>query len=55
MKILIPEDCKVGSTFNGNGEIKRLTEIKKNEMILDIGPQTIVKIHDKIDSSKTIL
>ena len=54
-KILIPEDCKVGSTFNGNGEIKRLTEIKKNEMILDIGPQTIVKIHDKIDSSKTIL
>ena len=54
-KILIPEDCKVGSTFTGNGEIKRLTEIKKNEMILDIGPQTIVKIHDKIDSSKTIL
>ena len=54
-KILIPEDCKVGSTFTGNGEIKRLTEIKKNEMILDIGPQTILKIHDKIDSSKTIL
>ena len=24
-------------------------------MILDIGPQTILKIHDKIDSSKTIL
>ena len=34
------------------GEIKKLTEIKKNEMILDIGPQTIAKICDKIDSSK---
>ena len=30
-KILIPEDCKVGSTFTGNGEIKRLTEIKKTK------------------------
>ena len=54
-KISIPEDCKVGVTFAGSGEIKKLTEIKKNEMILDIGPQTIAKICDKIDSSKTIL
>ncbi len=54
-KILIPEDCKVGETFAGNGEIKKLTDIKENEMILDIGPKTIAKIYDKIDNSKTIL
>ena len=29
-EILIPEDCKVGTDFDGSGENKNLNEIKNN-------------------------
>ena len=53
--ILIPIDCKVATDFNKNGIKKKLDDIKKNEMILDIGPSTIKNIVNKIDSSNTVL
>ena len=53
--ILIPIDCKVATDFNKNGIKKKLDDIKKNEMILDIGPSTIKNIVNKIDISKTVL
>ena len=53
--ILIPIDCKVATDFNKNGIKKNLDDIKKNEMILDIGPSTIKNIVNKIDNSNTVL
>ena len=41
--------------MNGNGEIKLLKNVKKDDFILDIGPKTINKIKDIIENSKTIL
>ncbi len=54
-KILIPMDCKVATNFKGNGINKKLDDIRKNEMILDIGPNTIKNIFSKIDISNTVL
>ncbi len=54
-KILIPEDCMVGTDFEGTGKNKNLDEIKENEIILDIGPNTIKKIQKKINESNTVL
>ena len=54
-KILIPEDCMVGSSFDGYGINKDLNAIKDNDIILDIGPKTILNIKDIIDQSNTVL
>jgi phosphoglycerate kinase len=54
-EILIPEDCKVGSSFMDIGKNKDLNLVEDNEIILDIGPKTIEKIKYKINQSNTIL
>ena len=54
-KILIPEDCMVGTDFEGTGKNKNLDEIQENEIILDIGFNTIKKIQNKINESNTVL
>jgi len=54
-KILIPEDCKVGLNFEGNGENRNLNDIKNEEIILDIGKKTIKNICKIIDQSQTVL
>ena len=54
-KILIPEDCMVGSSFDSYGINKDLNDIKDNDIILDIGPKTILNIKDIIDQSNTVL
>ena len=54
-KILIPEDCMVGTDFEGTGKNKNLHEIQENEIILDIGFNTIKKIQKKINESNTVL
>ena len=54
-KILIPEDCMVGTDFEGTGKNKNLDEIQENEIILDIGFNTIKKIQKKINESNTVL
>ena len=43
-KIIIPEDCVVGTKYEGKGKNKNLNEIKENEIILDIGSNTIKNI-----------
>ena len=53
--ILIPEDCVVGTNFDGEGKNKYLGDIQKDEIILDIGDKTIKNIIKKINQSKTIL
>ena len=54
-EILIPEDCMVGTDFEGNGKNKKLNEIDDNEIILDIGLNTIKSIQAKINASNTVL
>jgi len=54
-EILIPQDCMVGTDFEGNGKNKNLNEIKDNEIILDIGIDTIKSIQKKINASNTVL
>jgi phosphoglycerate kinase len=54
-KILIPEDCVVGSSFDGSGIEKNLNTINDNDIILDIGPKTIKNIKHAIDNSNTVL
>ena len=54
-KILIPEDCMVGTDFEGSGKNKNLDEVKDNEIILDIGSNTIKNIQKKINESNTVL
>jgi len=54
-EIMIPEDCKVGTTFEGEGINKKIDKIENNEIILDIGINTIISIKKKINQSKTVL
>tara|TARA_B100001564_G_scaffold359377_1_gene380904 strand:- start:1230 stop:2420 length:1191 start_codon:yes stop_codon:yes gene_type:complete len=54
-EILIPDDCKVGINFERDGKNKKLNEIQDNEIILDIGDNTIENIKKKIGQSNTIL
>ena len=54
-EILIPEDCMVGTDFDGSGKNKNLNEILDNEIILDIGKNTIKNIQKKINESNTVL
>ena len=54
-EITYPEDVLVSKDLNGSYEKRKLNEILNDEMILDIGPKTIDKITNIINSSKTIL
>ena len=53
-QIIYPEDVLVGKSLDDKSEIKELNEIDNDDMILDIGPKTITKIKNIIESSKTI-
>ncbi len=53
-EIIIPEDCVVGTSFEGKGKNKNLTEILEDELILDIGSSTIKKIRQIVDKSNTV-
>ena len=54
-KITYPEDIVVGNDLKEDPQIKELSEVSSEEMILDIGPKTIKVISDIIDESNTIL
>ena len=54
-KITYPEDVVIGKELQGKPIVKNLAEITDDDMILDIGPKTIKKIDDLINTSKTIL
>ena len=54
-ELMIPEDCVVGTSFEGEGKNKDIGKIQDNEIILDIGPNTIKNIIKKIDQSNTVL
>ena len=53
--ILLPVDVSVGKSLNDNYKIKNLTEVEDDDLILDIGPQTIKLICSLLENSKTVL
>ena len=53
--IVVPVDFLVSKTFEGEAVSRSSNEIKKDEIILDIGPRTIKIIDKLIDGSNTVL
>ena len=53
--IVYPEDVAVGKNLTDAPKIKSLNEIENDDLILDIGPNTIEKIKLIIERSKTLL
>ena len=45
----------VGKNINDKSQVKKLSDITDDDLILDIGPKTINKIKNIIQSSKTVL
>ncbi len=54
-KIFFPLDVSTGKSVDEKSTIKKLREISNDDMILDIGPETIKMIKNIIDNSNTIL
>ncbi len=54
-QINCPIDVIVSKNLHGKGKNKEIREIENDEMILDIGPKTILSIKKIIDSSNTVL
>ncbi len=54
-KLIFPIDVCVGKNLNDKGNVKEISEVLKDDMILDIGPQTINTLNRTIEESKTIL
>ena len=54
-KIFFPKDVKVGKKLNDKSVNKELKDIKDDDIILDVGPKTLIEIKQTIDSSSTIL
>ena len=52
--IIIPIDCNTSSNFNGDPIYKSLKDISSEDMILDIGKNTIDLINKTIDNSNTV-
>tara|TARA_Y200000002_G_C22670133_1_gene659661 strand:+ start:1255 stop:2445 length:1191 start_codon:yes stop_codon:yes gene_type:complete len=54
-KIVIPLDFAVSKSTDGEANFKDFQDVQENDIILDIGQQTIKKISKVIDNSKTVL
>ena len=53
--IIYPQDVLVGKNINDISRVKEVDEILNDDLILDIGPNTINTIKNVIDRSKTVL
>jgi len=54
-KLILPNDVVVAKSYESEAKLKSLDKIDDNDLILDIGENTIKKIYNIIDESKTIL
>ena len=53
--ITFPEDVLVGKNLDDQSQIKEISNIEDDDLILDIGPRTIQQIKNIIEISKTVL
>jgi phosphoglycerate kinase len=54
-KISVPEDCLVSKSFEGQAFSKNIKVVEKDDIILDIGPDTLKIIEEIIDNSNTVM
>ena len=54
-QIHCPLDVVVSQSLKGKGKVKKINEIEDDDIILDIGFETIAKIKNIIDNSNTVL
>ena len=54
-EVIVPDDCFVSTSFEGSSVLRNNSEIKDDEIILDIGDKTIKKIYNIIENSNTVL
>ena len=54
-KLIIPNDVIVAKSYESSAQLKSLNKIEDNDLILDIGENTVKKIYSIIDKSNTIL
>jgi len=54
-KLTIPEDVIVAKNYDSKAQLKSLDNIDDTDLILDVGENTIKKIYNIINESKTIL
>ena len=52
--IIIPVDCNVSKNINGNAVYKSFEDINSDDIILDLGKNTINLINKTIDNSNTV-
>ena len=53
--IAFPKDVLVGKNLQDKSKVKEINEIDAEDLILDIGPKTIIEIKEIIDKSATVL
>ena len=53
--LVVPEDVIVAKSYESKAKLKSLNEVDDTDLILDIGKNTVNKIYNIIDKSKTIL
>ena len=54
-KIIYPVDVSVSKKKDGEGKVKKISEVQEDDLILDIGPETLKILTKTIEKSKTIL
>ena len=54
-KLIIPEDVIVAKSYESEVKLKSLSKISDTDIVLDIGKNTVKKICNIVDESKTIL
>ena len=54
-EIIFPVDVSVGKKIDGKGDIKKISEVQKDDLILDIGPETLRILDKTIEESRTVL
>tara|TARA_B100000886_G_scaffold338290_1_gene300787 strand:- start:740 stop:1930 length:1191 start_codon:yes stop_codon:yes gene_type:complete len=53
-KVLLPIDCVTSKSLNGLAEYKKFNFLKSDDLILDIGKDTIKLINEILDKSNTV-
>ena len=54
-KIIYPVDVSVSKKIDGKGDIKKINEVQEDDLILDIGPETLKILNKTIEESRTVL
>ena len=54
-KIIFPVDVSVSKKMDGKADIKKVSEVQKDDLILDIGPETLRILSKTIEESRTVL